>query len=346
MNFTLQQLANQLELEFKGDADQVIKGVASLASAVTGDLCFIQQEKYLRELSSSACSAILVPLDFGPSLTSKSLIFTENPHFSFIQAIPLIKPELVMSTNAVVHKSAQISASAKLGANVSIGAFSVIGNDVVVGEGVSIGAGCIIEEGVRIGVHTMLHSRVSLGRQVSIGNRCIIQSGAILGSEGFGLVYHQARWEKIPHLGTVTIGDDVEIGANTTIDRGALDDTVIEQGCKLDNLIQVAHNVRIGAHTAIAACVGIAGSANIGQYCRIGGGVGVLGHLSIVDKVTITAMSLVTRDIKSPGVYSSGTPLLNNKDWHKNNARYKSLDRLARAVASLEKQQSESSNKD
>ena len=340
MNFTLQQLANQLELEFKGNADQEINGVASLASAVTGDLCFIQQKKYLRKLSGSACSALLVPLDFDPRSTSKSLIFTENPHFSFIQAIPLIKPELVMSADAVVHKSSQISASAKLGANVSIGAFSVIGDNVDIGECVSIGAGCIIENGARIGRHSKLHSRVSLGPRVRVGSRCIIQSGAILGSEGFGLVYHQERWAKIPHLGTVIIEDDVEIGANTAIDRGALDDTLIEQGCKLDNLIQVAHNVRIGAHTAIAACVGIAGSANIGQYCRIGGGAGVLGHLSIVDKVTVTAMSLVTRDIKSPGVYSSGTPLMDNKDWHKNNARYKSLDRLARAVALLEKQQS------
>jgi UDP-3-O-[3-hydroxymyristoyl] glucosamine N-acyltransferase len=153
---------------------------------------------------------------------------------------------------------------------------------------------------------------------------------------------HQQRWEKVPQIGNVIIGDDVEIGANTTVDRGALDDTIIEQGCKLDNLIQVAHNVRIGAHTAIAACVGIAGSADIGQHCKISGAVVVLGHLSIVDHVTVTAMSLVTKDIKLPGVYSSGTPLLENSQWHKCNARYKSLDRLARTVALLEKQQDKS----
>jgi UDP-3-O-[3-hydroxymyristoyl] glucosamine N-acyltransferase len=337
MILTLQKLAKQLELEFKGEASQEINGVASLTSAVKGDLCFVQQEKYLRGLSKSACSAVLVPLDFDPESTSKSLIFTENPHFSFIRAISIIRPELVATGDAVMHASAQISASAKLGANVSIGAFAVIGNDVEIGEGASIGAGCIIEDGARIGGHSKFHSRVCLGRQVIVGSRCIIQSGAVLGSEGFGLVFHRAHWEKIPHIGTVVIEDDVEIGANTTIDRGALDNTVIAQGCKLDNLIQVAHNVRIGAHTAIAGCVGIAGSANIGQYCRIGGGVGVLGHLSIADNVTVTAMSLVTRDIKSAGVYSSGTPLLDNKNWHKNNARYKSLDRLARTIASLEK---------
>jgi len=318
MKFTLQQLAKQLELEFKGEANQEITGVASLGSAKSGDLCFIQQEKYLPKISGSDCSAL---------------------HYSFVQAIAIIKPELVPADDGVIDKSAQVSASAKLGANVSIGAFSVIGNDVEIGDSTSIGAGCIIEEGVKIGDYSKLHSRVCLGRRVIVGHGCILQSGAVLGSEGFGLVFHQKRWQKIPHIGTVIIEDDVEIGANTTIDRGALDNTVIEQGCKLDNLIQIAHNVRIGAHTAIAACVGIAGSANIGQYCKIAGGVGVLGHLSIADNVTVTAMSLVTKDIKSPGVYSSGTPLLDNRDWHKNNARYKSLDRLTRTVAKLEKQQ-------
>jgi len=340
MKFTLQQLAKQLELEFKGEASQEIRGVASLTSAVSGDLCFIQRGKYLRGISESDCSVLLVPLDFDPALTSKSLIFAENPHFSFVQAIAIIRPELVAAGDGVVQKTAQVSANAKLGANVSIGAFAVIGDDVEIGDNTSIGAGCIIEDGAKIGSHSRLHNRVCLGRRVVVGQRCILQSGAVLGSDGFGLVFHQQRWEKIPHIGSVIIEDDVEIGANTTIDRGALDNTVIEQGCKLDNLIQVAHNVRIGAHTAIAACVGIAGSANIGQYCRIAGGVGVLGHLSIADNVTVTAMSLVTKDIKSPGVYSSGTPLLDNRDWHKNNARYKSLDRLARSVAVLEKQQS------
>jgi UDP-3-O-[3-hydroxymyristoyl] glucosamine N-acyltransferase len=344
MKFTLQQLAKQLELEFKGEASQEITGVASLGSAISGDLCFIQQEKYLRKISESNCSALLVPLDFDPALTSKSLIFADNPHFSFVQAIAIIRPELVSASDGMVHKTAQVSASAKLGANVSIGAFSFIADDVEIGDSTSIGAGCIIEDGAKIGDHSKLHSRVCLGRRVIVGHGCILQSGAVLGSDGFGLVFHQRRWQKIPHIGSVIIEDDVEIGANTTIDRGALDNTVIEQGCKLDNLIQIAHNVRIGAHTAIAACVGIAGSANIGQYCRIAGGVGVLGHLSIADNVTVTAMSLVTKDIKSPGVYSSGTPLLDNMDWHKNNARYKSLDRLARTVAKLEKQQNEPSD--
>jgi len=344
MKFTLQQLARQLQLEFRGEADQKITGVASLSGAKAGELCFIQRKKYVNEIGDSACSVLLVPLDFDPALTDKSLIFAQNPHFSFIQAIAELKPGLPGDGDIVIHESAQISSSAHIDKNVSIGAWCVVGDEVEIGEGSRIGAGCILENGVSIGKQCRLHSRVTLEQRVVVGARCTLQSGVVLGSDGFGLVFHQQRWQKIPHLGTVILEDDVDIGANTTIDRGALDDTVIEQGCKLDNLIQVAHNVRIGTHTAIAACVGIAGSANIGQYCKIGGGAGILGHLSIADNVVVTAMSLVTKDIKSAGVYSSGTPLLDNKDWHKNNARYKSLDRLARTVALLGKQQARSSN--
>ncbi len=342
MKLTLQQLADQLKLEYKGEPDQEVSGVASLTSATVGDLCFIQQQKYVRELSASKCSVLLVPLDFNQASNGKSLIYSENPHFSFVQAIAIIAPEQGGDSEYLVHNSAQVSSGAKIAANVSIGALAVIEDDVEIGQGTSIGAGCIIERGSRIGGQCKLHSRVTIGHRVVVGDRCVLHSGVVLGSDGFGLVFHQQHWEKVPQLGTVILENEVEIGANTTVDRGALDDTIIEQGCKLDNLIQVAHNVRIGAHTAIAACVGIAGSANIGKYCKISGAAVVLGHLKIVDHVTVTAMSLVTRDIKSAGVYSSGTPLLENSQWHKSNARYKSLDRLARTVAMLEKQQDKS----
>lgn len=338
MKITLQQLAEQLQLEYKGDPDQEIGGAASLSSAIAGDLCFIQQKKYARDISRSKCSVLLVPLGFDQVVSNKSLIFSDNPHFSFAQAIAFIEPEQGRDNDKLRHDSAQVSSSARIAENVSIGALAVIEDDVEIGEGTSIGAGCIVERGARIGSQCKLHSRVTIGHRVVVGDRCLLHSGVVLGSDGFGLVFYQKHWEKVPQIGTVIIEDDVEIGANTTVDRGALDDTVIERGCKLDNLIQVAHNVRIGAHTAIAACVGIAGSANIGQYCKISGAAVVLGHLSIVDHVTVTAMSLVTKDIKSAGVYSSGTPLLENSLWHKSNARYKSLDRLARTVAMLEKQ--------
>jgi len=342
MKLTLQQLAEQLQLEYKGEPDQEISGVSSLTSAQAGDLCFIQQKKYVLELSDSNCSVVLVPLDFDRVSHGKSLIFSENPLFSFVQAVAFVAPEQAGDSEYLVHASAQISTSANIASNVSIGALTVIEDDVEIGEGTLIGSGCIIEKGSRIGSQCKLHSRVTIGNRVVVGDRCELHSGVVLGSDGFGLVFHQQHWEKVPQLGTVILEDEVEIGANTTVDRGALDDTIIEHGCKLDNLIQVAHNVRIGAHTAIAACVGIAGSANIGKYCKISGAAVILGHLRIVDHVTVTAMSLVTRDIKSAGVYSSGTPLLENSQWHKSNARYKSLDRLARTVAMLEKQQDKS----
>ena len=342
MKLTLQQLADQLQLKYTGEPDQEISGVSSLTSAKVGDLCFIQQKKYVRELSDSNCSVILVPLNFDQATNGKSLIFSENPHYSFVQAIAIVAPEPAADNGCRVHASAQISTNANIATNVSIGALAIIEDDTEIGEGTSIGAGCIIGKGARIGSQCKLHNRVTIGHRVAVGDRCEFHSGVVLGSDGFGLVFHQQHWEKVPQIGTVVIGDDVEIGANTTVDRGALDDTIIEQGCKLDNLIQVAHNVRIGAHTAVAACVGIAGSADIGKYCKISGAAVVLGHLKIVDHVTVTAMSLVTKDIKSPGVYSSGTPLLENSQWHKNNARYKSLDRLARTVAMLEKQQDKS----
>ncbi|MCH7881671.1 MAG: UDP-3-O-(3-hydroxymyristoyl)glucosamine N-acyltransferase [Proteobacteria bacterium] len=339
MKLTLQQLATNLQLEYKGEADLEISGIASLSGSVNGDLSFIQHEKYARNLLESQCSAVIAPTGFDSEVTGKAVLFAENPRYSFIEAIGLIKPELVDSRQEGIHESAHISPDARLGANVSIGPLSVIGDGVVIGDNTSIGASCVIEQDAKIASDCRLHCRVTVGERVKIGNRCILHPGVVLGSDGFGLLFYQQKWEKIPQIGTVLLHDDVEIGANTTVDRGSLDDTIIEQGCKLDNLIQVAHNVRIGAHTAIAACVGIAGSAHIGSYCKISGAAVVLGHLTIVDHVTITAMSLVTKDIKKPGVYSSGTPLLENSLWHKNNVRYKSLDRLARTVAMMDKKQ-------
>ena len=341
MPITLQHLAEQLGLSFKASQSIDISGVASLSSAKAGDLCFLSNTKNKKVAINSRCSAIIVPEEFDSDIADKAIIYSENPQLSFIHSIELISPERLENVqNNSIHPSAQIAESAVLGKNVSIGALAVIGERVVVGSGCQIAAGCIVENDAKLGVQCRLHSRVTVSRRVIVGNRCILHSGVVLGSDGFGLVESNQHWIKVPQIGTVIVGDDVEIGANSTVDRGALDDTVIEDGCKLDNLIQVAHNVRIGAHTAIAACVGIAGSANIGRYCRISGAAVILGHLSIVDHVIVTAMSLVTKDIKKAGVYSSGTPLLENSDWHKCNVRYKSLDDLARVVKRLDKQSS------
>lgn len=339
MPLSLQQLADQLGHRFQGDADLEIPGVASLASARAGDLCFLQHKKHLKQVAESQCSVLIVADSFDGSLTNKGLIFSPNPQFSFARAIQLLTPpEMLANKNAGIHPSAQIAESAKLGERVSVGALSVIGENTEIGTGSTIGAGCIIEDNVTLGRDCLLHSRVTVAYRVEIGDRCILHSGVVLGSDGFGLALDEDKWQKIPQIGTVIIGDDVEIGANTTVDRGALDDTVIEEGCKLDNLIQVAHNVRIGAHTAIAACVGIAGSATIGRHCRVSGAAVVLGHLSVADHVTINAMSMVTKDIKQAGVYSSSMPLMESSEWRKNSARFKSLDTLARKVTELDRQ--------
>jgi len=332
---TLGELAQQLGLSYQGDADNLIESVASLASATSSDLCFLQSLSYLDQLKRSECGCVIVPQSFEDELPGKSLLYTDNPHLAFVRAIHLLQPE--PDPESRVHDSAQVSSTASLGRDVIVGPNCVLDDDVIIEDCVSIGAGCIIERGCRVGADTKLHARVTLCHDVALGSGVILHPGVVIGSDGFGLVYDQGEWIKIPHLGGVRIGDRVEIGANTTVDRGALDDTVIGDGVKLDNLIQVAHNVQIGDNTAIAACVGIAGSAIIGKNCKISGAAVILGHLSVADNVTVTAMSLVTKSIKKSGTYSSGTPLMENRLWHRNNARYKSLDKLAKSISSLEK---------
>jgi UDP-3-O-[3-hydroxymyristoyl] glucosamine N-acyltransferase len=338
MPLTLHELSRHLNLKYEGEANLILTGVASLTSAQPGDLCFLLDSKYLGDALASACSALIVPDNFDTTGMTKACLFSKSPQLSFARAIPFINPDLVDTNLSGIHPSAQIADSAILGNDVAVGALCVIGEQVQIGDGCQIGAGSVIEKQARLGESCRLHSRVTLAKRVQIGNHCILHSGSVIGSDGYGLVEENQHWHKIPQIGTVILGNDVEIGANTAIDRGALDNTIIEDGCKLDNLIQVAHNVRIGAHTVIAGCVGIAGSSNIGRYCKISGGAVLTGHLSIVDHVTITARSVVSKSIKEPGIYSSGTPILENSLWHKSNARYKSLDKLARTVARLDKQ--------
>lgn len=337
MRLTLQQLAETLELEYRGDGETGITGVASLASAGAGDLVFLQHKKFLEELANSECCVVILTAELADQVGERAMLISDNPQFSFVQTIEAMKLANTPNEGAGVHPSAVVAESARLGEGVTIGPLTVIGENVSIGSGTCLGAGTVIGDDVEIGENCRLHARVTLHHSVHLGDRCELHSGAVIGADGFGLVEQNGQWHKVPQLGSVIIEADVEIGANTTVDRGALDDTVIEQGCKLDNQIQVAHNVRIGAHTAIAACVGIAGSTTIGRHCRISGAVGVLGHLSIADHVTITAMSLVTKDVPQAGVYSSGTPLLENALWHRNNARYKTLDKLAETVARLGK---------
>lgn len=337
MSLDLQQLAEALQLEYQGAPDLVVKAVATPESATVGDLCFMYQPKYLDDIDASRCSAVILTPELVEVVKDKALLISDNPQYSFVMAIKALGLEPPIAVNGGIHPSAQVADSARLGEGVTIEAFVVIEEGVEIGDGTSIGAGSIIGRSTVVGKHCHLHSRVTLEYGVRIGDRCILHPGIVVGSDGFGLVMHEQHWHKIPQLGTVIIEDDVEIGANTTVDRGALGDTIIEHGCKIDNLVMIGHNVRIGAHTAIAACVGIAGSSIIGRYCQLSGGVGISGHLSVADHVTITGMTIVTKNIRQPGVYSSGTPMLENKLWHRSNARYKSLDKLAQTVARLDK---------
>jgi UDP-3-O-[3-hydroxymyristoyl] glucosamine N-acyltransferase len=237
-----------------------------------------------------------------------------------------------------LHPSAAIDPSARIDASASVGPFVAVGARTRIGAGCVVGPGCTIGEDCDIGNGCELDARVTLVTRVRLGQRVRIHPGAVLGADGFGLAMDAGRWIKVPQLGGVRIGDDCEIGANTCIDRGALDDTVLEEDVRLDNQIQVGHNVHIGAHTAMAGCSAVAGSARIGRYCLIGGGAGVLGHLEICDRVTVTAMSLVTHSIREPGEYSSGTPLTDNRTWRKNAARFKQLDTIARRLAGARKE--------
>ncbi len=336
---SLRQLADCLGLRCQGPDELPIRGVASLTSAGEGDLCFLQALKHRRALGASRCAAVIVPRDFTPEIRDgdHAWLFSDHPQRDFLRAIDCLGVDR-QRPPAGIHPSAVIAGSARIGEAVSIGPLAVIGEGADIGDGSVIGAGCVIEAQVRVGRRCLLHPRVTLCHRVVIGDDCILHSGAVIGADGFGLVLDQGRWLKVPQLGRVVIGDRVEIGANTTIDRGALDDTVIEDGVKLDNQIQVAHNVRIGENTAIAAGTAIAGSARIGRDCRISGMAGIVGHIEIADGSTVTAQSLVTRSIREPGVWSSGTPLMENRQWLRANARYKQLDALAERLRRLEEQ--------
>lgn len=329
----LKALAESLGLAWQGDAELEIRSLASLSQAGLGDLCFLKAPRLLENLEPKPHTAYLIASEWNAP--AGNFLFSSQPQLDFVRAIALLKPARVESPG--IHATAVIGADCKIHPTVHIAAGCVIEEGVQLDEGVQIGALCYVGRNSRIGAHTCLHARVSVEYECEIGADCLLHSGVVVGSDGFGLVETPQGWVKMPQLGRVIIKDRVEIGANTTIDRGALDDTVLHDGVKLDNQIQIAHNVVIGENTAMAACVGVAGSARIGKNCRISGAAVVLGHLQLADNVTITAMSLVTKSIEAPGVYSSGTPLLPNRAWNKTNARYKSLDELAKRLADLEK---------
>ncbi len=337
LNLSLQQICKQLGGSISGSAETQIWRVGSLALAQAGAIAFFNDAKYKAQLESTAASAVIIRLEHA-DLTDLPKIITDNPYAYFAKISALLNPVFVAAKG--VHSSAAIHAAAKVPASCSIGAHAVIEAGVKLGEHVTIGAGCVVERNTSIGNYTVLEANVTIKHNVQIGNHCHFFSGCVIGNDGFGYAEETKNnnkyWVKIPQVGRVIIHDFVDIGANTTIDRGAIDDTVIEEGVKLDNLIQIAHNCHIGAHTVIAGCVGVAGSAIIGKHCKIGGAAMILGHLKITDDVTISPGSMIMRSIHKAGTYTALMPSQAHEDWLKTAANIRHLTQLTDKIRDLE----------
>jgi UDP-3-O-[3-hydroxymyristoyl] glucosamine N-acyltransferase len=330
----LGEIAEAVGAELRGDPDIRIEGVGTLQQAKSGQLSFLSNTAYHRYLKDTHASAVILSEEAASDCPVSALI-SDNPYLAYAKAASLLFPAPQVETE--IADSAVVAESAQIDANVSIGACAVIGERVRIEEGVVIGPGCIIESDCEIGPETRLVARVTLCRQTRLGARCLIHPGVVLGADGFGLANDQGRWVKVPQLGRVWVGDDVEIGANTTVDRGALEDTILHDGVKLDNLIMIAHNVEVGEHTAMAGCAGIAGSTKIGRHCTIGGQTGVAGHLTIGDNVHFSGASLVTRSFTEAGYYSGNFPAVENSAWRKMIARLRNIDKIAKDLKILQK---------
>jgi UDP-3-O-[3-hydroxymyristoyl] glucosamine N-acyltransferase len=330
---TLASLAKQFDLEFRGDPDLPITGVCTLSPGRQGAIGFLANPRYRPQLAGTLASAVILRAEMLSEYQGAALIATD-PYLSFARISALFEQVQVQAKGT--DDSAIVDATAVLDASASIGPHAVVGARVRIAADVSIGPGCVIEDDVVIGAGSQLMARVIIGRGCQLGTRCRIGPGVVIGSRGFGLARGPQGWEDVPQLGAVRLGDNVEVGANTTIDRGAIDDTVIENGVKLDNQIQIGHNVHIGRHTAIAACVGVAGSTRIGANCLIGGGAGIGGHLDIGDGVVIQGWTMVTRSLEGPGQYGSGWPVEPVREWRRQVARLRRLDRLEERVSRLE----------
>lgn len=333
MPFRLSELAGHVSLGWSGGDDPLITGVGTLERAGPGQIGFLANPLYRRQLAQTGASAVILR-EADAAASPVPCLIAADPYVAFAKIAALF--EAAPSATPGIHASAVIAADAVVAADACIGPLASIGARSRVDAGAIIGPGCVIGEDCVVGAGSELIARVTLVARVRLGRRVRVHPGAVLGADGFGLAMDAGHWIKVPQLGGVVVGDDCEIGANTCIDRGAIEDTVLEDDVRIDNLVQVGHNVRIGAHTALAGCVAVAGSARIGRYCLIGGAAGIVGHIEICDKVMVTAMTLVTHSITEPGEYSSGTPVQPSRDWRRNAARFKQLDALARKIARLE----------
>lgn len=338
-SFTLHQIADQLGGEVAGAGDTRVEKAGTLDNSDSATITFLMHERFLPELRGTRAGAVILSTAQRDA-TQLPRIVCSNPHAYFARVTALLHPLDKSPTG--VHESAILDGSVKLGADASIGPHAVVGRNARIGAGVVIGANCTVGDDVSIGAGSRLWPGVTIYHGCSVGERVILHAGAVIGADGFGNAWESensgegGHWVKVPQIGRAIIGNDVEIGANTTVDRGAIDDTVIEDGVRLDNLIMIAHNVRVGAHTAIAACTGIAGSTRIGRYCRIGGAVGISGHLTIADHVEIAGKTLITKSITQAGSYSGGYPFEETRGWRRNAIQIRHLDEMAKHIKQLE----------
>lgn len=333
MQFTLFELAEKTGARLSGSGDTVIDSVADITSGEPQSIVFAASAKYTKYLKTTAASAVVIPESMLQHCDRPALV-TDNPRAVFARIALLLNPlpevEPWVSPHAVIADDAKIDPAARVEACV------VIQSGVSVGPGTWISPGCVLESGVSIGASTRLFANVTIGQDCVVGDNCILHSGVVIGADGFGFVWDRDAYLKVPQLGCVRIGNDVEIGANTSIDRGAIGDTIIENGVKIDNQIQLGHNDHVGEHTTISGLTGVAGSVRIGRKCVIGGGVGIGDNLEIADNVVLTGRSNVANSIKEPGMYASVIPVVEAGKWRRILTRIKQLDELAKRIKALE----------
>jgi len=349
MRIRLKALVASLGGQLIGNADTQVSGIAPLSDASASQITFLSNPKFRPQVSQTQAAAIILSAADDAVVGSDyhgARIVASNPYAYFARAAQFFAAKNAIPVVPGIHPAASIDPAADVALSAYIGPHAVIGSGAVIGENVYIDAGCVIGAGVKVGAASRLYPHVTVYHACEIGRRAIIHSGVVIGADGFGFANESGVWIKIPQIGRVLIGDDVEIGANTTIDRGALADTVIEEGVKLDNQIQIAHNCHIGAHTAIAACAGIAGSARIGKYCSIGGAAMIHGHITIVDHVHVSAGTLASRSISEPGQYTGFYPIAKHGDWEKSAALVRNLNTMREKIRALEKSVKQLTEKD
>ncbi len=335
---TLGDVADLLGAELHGDAGTGVSGIATLQNAEEGDVSFLSNSRYQRYLQQTGATAVLITRELVEECPVNALVL-DDPYLGFALLSHHFDPE--PRPGAGVHSSAVVAEDAEISPSAWIGPNAVIERSARIGDNVRVGSGSVVGARSQIGEDSVLAANVSVYHDVRIGARCRISSGAAIGSDGFGYAHAGTHWERIAQIGGVWIGDDVDVGANTCIDRGALDDTVVGNGVKLDNMIQISHNVVIGENTIMAGHAGVAGSTHVGRNCVFGGAAAVSGHLEIADNVHLTGMAMVTRSLKEPGVYSSGTGVEPNRDWRRSVVRFRQLDDMAQRLKALEKKLSE-----